>query len=541
MLVHLAFVGNLVAAVRGWRQHRSPPLPPLPHRSPCALIRGARPTLSQLAQPSAQLPDFVRTCPVAQRYLALLGPLTWERFPERDPHQPWPGPTPCPRAAFVAAFLIKLDQGHRYMPQLRRYLVEHPALVWLLGFPLVPSAHTAWGFDADASLPTHRHFSRVLRALDNAALQFLLDATVQIIGQALPPEVRASFGDVVAGDTKHILAWVRENNPKLYIADRYDKTRQPKGDPDCKLGCKKRHNVTVAEDHGVAAAPVVTADLPSSTPTKDATPASHVEVGEFYWGYASGVIATKLPDWGEFVLAELTQTFDKGDATYFFPLMRQVERRLGHRPRYGAFDMAFDAHYVYDFFHEAGGFAAIPLAARGDTTRTFDPAGLPHCPAGLAMPLKGTFLCRTTAVEHRRGRYVCPLCWPKRPAASTPEDTAAQPTCPTHDPHFAQGGCVMTMSISPGARLRYQLDRDSAAFKTIYKQRTADERINSLALELGIERPKLRNRQAITNQNTLIYVLLNLRAFQRIQAKQALGAQHAASPNDHLEVCRVPS
>jgi len=41
----------------------------------------------------------------------------------------------------------------------------------------------------------------------------------------------------------------------------------------------------------------------------------------------------------------------------------------------------------------------------------------------------------------------------------------------------------------------------------------AAECINSRAKELGIERPKIRNRQAIFNQNTLIYVMINLRAF----------------------------
>jgi len=77
------------------------------------------------------------------------------------------------------------------------------------------------------------------------------------------------------------------------------------------------------------------------------------------------------------------------------------------------------------------------------------------------------------------------------------------------------------MATSVGARIRYQLDRDSAIFKGIYKQRTATERINSQAVELGIERPKIRNRQAIANQNTLIYVLINLRALQRVRRKKA--------------------
>ena len=71
-----------------------------------------------------------------------------------------------------------------------------------------------------------------------------------------------------------------------------------------------------------------------------------------------------------------------------------------------------------------------------------------------------------------------------------------------------------------GARIRYQLDRDSAIYKHVYKQRTATERINSQAKELGIERPRIRNRQAIANLNTLIYVLINLRALHRVRQKK---------------------
>jgi len=50
----------------------------------------------------------------------------------------------------------------------------------------------------------------------------------------------------------------------------------------------------------------------------------------------------------------------------------------------------------------------------------------------------------------------------------------------------------------------------------MYKQRTAVERINSQAVALGIERPHLRNGAAITNLNTLIYTLINLRLFHRL-------------------------
>ena len=92
--------------------------------------------------------------------------------------------------------------------------------------------------------------------------------------------------------------------------------------------------------------------------------------------------------------------------------------------------------------------------------------------------------------------------------------------CPIQHKNWPQG-CVTPLATSVGARIRYQLDRESDIYKAVYKQRTATERINSQAKELGIERPRLRNGQAIANQNTLIYVLINLRALQRVRRKKA--------------------
>ena len=126
------------------------------------------------------------------------------------------------------------------------------------------------------------------------------------------------------------------------------------------------------------------------------------------------------------------------------------------------------------------------------------------------MPLKYAYTCKTTRVQHERGRYACPLHYPQRTADS----------CPVHHKNWAKGGCLTTLPTSIGARLRYQIDRQSEAFKQIYAQRTATERLFSCAKALGIERPKLRNGAAIANLNTLIYVLINLRALQRVQAQK---------------------
>ena len=149
----------------------------------------------------------------------------------------------------------------------------------------------------------------------------------------------------------------------------------------------------------------------------------------------------------------------------------------------------------------------MPFVIKGGSRRTFSQEGLPLCKASLPMPLEMTYISRTTSlIEHEKGRYVCPLFHPQ---------PTGQP-CPIDDPHSAKGGCKTTLATSVGARIRHQLDRDSDTYKDLYKQRTATERINSQAVALGIERPKLRNQPAIANLNTLIYVLINLRALLHV-------------------------
>jgi len=449
----------------------------------------ARPSLDELACRPTLLPIWVRDCPVAMHYLDLLADLPWRRFPERATDRAWRGPRPAPRAPFVAAYLVKLDRRLMYMSDLRAFLVEHPALVWVLGFPLVASPARSYGFDVAASVPGRKQLGRVLRELPDEAASFLLDAAVARLQQAVPEQ---PLGDTIALDTKHILAWVAENNPKAYVSNRYDPTRQPAGDPDCRLGCKRRFN----------------------TPPEYAQPASAGSHGEFHWGYASGVVAAVL-DGVDVVLAERTRTFDHADITYFDPLMADVERRLGRRPRFGALDAAFDAFYIYDYFDQAGGFAAVPFVAKGGvTTRAFDGDGRPFCPAEIPMPLAGTFINRTSPVVHERGRYTCPL-------------VGLADACPVSHKAWSKGGCTITMAAAPGARIRYQLDRDGDVFKAVYRQRTGCERINSQALDLGIERPRLRNQQAIAHLNTLTYVLIDLRAVRRLVEQRADNQQAA--------------
>jgi hypothetical protein len=126
------------------------------------------------------------------------------------------------------------------------------------------------------------------------------------------------------------------------------------------------------------------------------------------------------------------------------------------------------------------------------------------------MRLRCTFADRTSClVEHERSAYICPLA----------DGVHRRLPRPIHCQQSKRGGCPAMMPTSIGTRLRHQLDRKSDLYTSIYRQRTANERINAQALALGIERPHLRNGAAIANRNTLI----SLRSLQRLRAGHRQG------------------
>ena len=440
-----------------------------------------------------ELPPQIATCPTTVAAWRLVRDLPWAAFPERDESAPKPGPKPHPRAAFVAVFLLKLEQQLPTMGHLRRWLIDHPALLWLLGFQLVPDPTHPLGFHPGHSAPKRRQLSRVLRSLDQDALTWLLQASVQLIQATLPPDEAATMGDLVAGDTKHIIGWVKENNPNRHAPARADKTVQPPGDPDCRLGVKTRR----------------TRERPvPATPTTESQPASQkIARTEAYWGYASGIVVTPTSG-GTVVLAELTQPFNASDMSYFRPLMAQTEAVLGRRPSRGTWDKAFDSQEVYAYFADGGGFAAIPLNPRGQAPLSFTEDGRLCCAAGIGMTTDIQFWDRTSWLHPQlRQRYRCPLLVP---------EVTGDP-CPVDHARFPQGGCIRSCAAGVGPRARWELDRSSELFRATLRQRGLVEQVNSQAKALGIERPKLRNGDSVAHQNTLLYVLLNLRTMHRMR------------------------
>jgi len=403
--------------------------------------------------------------------------LDWSQVPERDPRRAWPGSRPQPRAAYLKALLVKLCEGKRYVSELRRFLVEHPVLVLLLGFRPVWDASHPYGLNVEQTVPGERWLRHQQQQVPNAWLQALLAGTVTALQAEIP-----DLGVTVAVDVKHIYAWVQENNPKAYLSERFNPEQQPHGDSDCRLGVKRQHN-QLEPDGSVHAKK------------------------EYLWGYGTGLVSATDPRYGDVVLAEYTQPFNENDISYFKPLRQQVERMLGFAPSNWAGDAAFDAWYVYQAAAEHGGIAAVPLNQRGRPILPLDARGFPLCPRQWPMYPAYQF---NDPDGFRAQELQCPLLRP----APTGE------LC-DHE-QFAKGvGCNKHVNIERGGAMRLQLDRHSDTYKSIYKQRTSTERINSQAKALGIERPAVRNGRSLANLNTLTYIVINVRALQRVQALNA--------------------
>ena len=445
--------------------------------------------------------------PVVEQYRAFFSLFDWSVVEQWQAQRSARGRPAHPESAYIKAFLIRQNEGFTYTSQLRRFLLKHPLLVIELGFHLVLDQSCPYGFDLEETLPCRYWFTQKLRLLDRRLLQALLQATVAALQQEI-----AGLGEVVAFDVKHIYAWVKENNERVYVKDRYDKERRLPGDPDCRLGVKRSSNQHASQDSGKQKDPSTPAkEQPGKTKRKKQSKQDTPEQEkpgkakkEYIWGYGSGVATATVPDYGDVVLAEYSQPFNENDVTYFRSLYHQSVVALHQYPTHIAADAAYDAWYVYECAARHGGIGAVPLNQHSHPLYPRDPDGVPLCPIGLRM--HPTYLFKHTN-GYDAQRFRCPLLFPQ----------ANGEHC--HHAQFAKGkGCVKDVNWELGGRMRVTLDRDGPLYKVIYTQRTSAERINSQAQALGIERPKVRNIRSIRNLNTLISLVINVRVLAKAKS-----------------------
>jgi hypothetical protein len=449
--------------------------------------------------------------PVVQRCRAFFALFNWSVVPDPPVEPSQPGKRPHPHSAYVKALLLKLNEGFAHCTQLRRFLLEHPLLVLELGFRPVLDVTEPYGFVVERTVPPARWFTQQQRTLQQSVLQDLLAARVQDLREEIP-----GLGEVVAFDVTHIYAFVKENNLRVYVKDRYKKEVQPRGDPDCRLGVKKSTNKEQAQGecrNEPATAQGKDQDKArgkgkrgsTSKPAQGTKPDGKKSDGkkeekECLWGSGSGVASATVAGYGDVVLAEYTQPFNENDVSYFVPLYIRAVAALTCFPTHLTAEAAFDAWYTYETVARRG-IAAIPLNEHGhpESQRALD--GVPVCAKGLRMH-------PTFQFSHTYGycsqRFRCALLFPQ----------ATEQTC--DHAQFRKGkGCVKDPNWEAGGRMRVTLDRQGPLYQAVYDQRSSTERINSQSKELGIKRPKVRHLHWVRNLNTLTYLVINARALQR--------------------------
>ena len=279
----------------------------------------------------ATMTHLLEIDPVVQDYRTFFALLDWQVVTDEEPSRTRRGRPAHPMSAYLKAFLNRIREGLIYTSQLRRFLLKPPLLIIELGFRLELDPTQPYGFDVDKTLPCEYWLREQLHRFDHDVLQALLRTLVQALKEEIP-----GLGETVAFDVKHIYAWVRENNPRVYVKGRFDVTHIPTGDPDCRLGVKKSRN-------------------------QEQPDGSKKEVKESLFGYGSGVAAATNPVYGDVVLADFTQPFNEGDVTYYRPLYRQRVLALGEYPTNVTADAAFDAWYVYQCAALHQGIGAVPL------------------------------------------------------------------------------------------------------------------------------------------------------------------------------------
>ncbi len=180
---------------------------------------------------------------------------------------------------------------------------------------------------------------------------------------------------------------------------------------------------------------------------------------------------------------------------------------MGPTPPILVGDAAFDAWYVYEAAARHGGIAAVPLNQHSKTPFARLPDGTPRCPIGLSMHPTKQF---NYTYGYRSQRFQCPLLFPQKTAEICEHE------------QFTKGkGCVKDVNWELGGIQRVTLDRDGPLYHALHIQHSGCERVNALAKERGIERPRVRNGRSVANLNTLIYVVVNVQVLVKAKSINA--------------------
>ena len=393
------------------------------------------------------------SAPKARFYDLLFQNLDLSEFPESTAETGRPG---FSKRTLLRAFFVMKCECFEYIADLKDYLENNLLIANYCGFDIMKPLPSYWTFD------------RFIRELDHSLLENLMQAQVsKLVGLGI---IDSSF---IALDSTPVFANTKQNNPKSFAKNRFDKNNQPKSDKDCKLGVHTASNQHNEKNY------------------------------EFFWGYKNHVLVdciTGLP------ICEMTTTAEVADSTVTLDILARTNKYLPLEECTFIADKAYDVKAIYntvkDVYH---GDCVIPLNKRNTKSSKKLSYGHPICEAGLAMHKDGKFSDR----GRTRQKYCCPF---KRLKCGS---------CPCNHKNWNNGkknrGCTKYVTIPDDYRL--SIDRESVSFKKIYALRTEAERYNSRFKATKQERLWVHGMNAAQNLNTIAHIALLAVAYAAVVTK----------------------
>ena len=349
-----------------------------------------------------------------------------------------------PKEALLCAFIVMKCEGFSLITDLADYLENNRLIAYYCGFDIMKPLPSYWTYD------------RFLKNLEHSDLQAVMASLVRQLY-----EKGIVDGSFIGLDSTPVMANTKQNNPKSFVKNKFDKDNHPKSDPDCGLGVHSASNQHNERNY------------------------------EFFWGYKNHILIdciSGLP------LYETTTKANTADSTVTLDILKEANKILPLAECTFLADKGYDASIIYDSIQTVyHGEAVIPLNVRN--TRNFKKlsVGNPICEAGLAMHKDGT-----TSDGHGglRQKYCCPFRQSKTGS------------CPCNHRNWNNGkknrGCTKYQKIPDNYRL--SIDRDSKAFKRKYALRTECERYNSRFKNTGQDRLWVRNESSAENLNTISHI-----------------------------------
>jgi hypothetical protein len=349
-----------------------------------------------------------------------------------------------------------------------------------------PSICQTVGLNPYRTAPSIERFSQFLRETLHTILGNIRNQLVHSL-----MEERARSGNYLVMDSCSLVVKVRENNLKTSVANRFDKSQSPKGDPDARVGILIHF------------------------------PRPFTKEVRYFWGYRNHIVADaeeELPLW------EVIHPADVSETSQAIPLLRKRKKTFSLRIEAVGGDAIYDTEKILRFIindlkaravilRNPRNERATPYTIRGDDV---------YCEAHLPMYRKGKMTVKKTGVTYLE--YCCPLHFGR--------EKQGHLLCPcAHLKFINQKGCNVLIRLTPS--IRQAIEYGSTVFKELYKRRTAAERVFSRLLSIAMQDPPVVGIHSIRNHCAIahITVLLVALAAKRLRSPDKIRFVRSFVPN----------